>query len=441
MRCAEAARAALLAAALAALAGCGGGNSSETTLIVSGVPTTPTGVTVTLAEPTGPNTTEIVVDSGPASGFALGVANLPYVTVKVCAPGSTTSCASIDHVFLDTGSIGLRVLRSAVAGLALPPVMAGSGPAAQPVHECYPFVVGAVWGPMARADVTIGEERAATLPIQLIDDGTPAGAEAPADCVAAANGALLKSVTSLQAKGVLGVGMLSYDCGLICETGDYSGTYTLYYRCDTAGRCTATAVRAEEQVQNPVSAFAVNNNGTLVLLPALPEVGAAVAKGRLVFGIGTQSNNQPRPGDTRLHLETDVASLGYLYLSATIGSVRYPYTYIDSGSNGLFFDDAALTTQCAGSGAGATWYCPATAQQRLVELSDMLGTRTQFSLGITSADVLFASSNTAYANLGGAAGSANPGALVLGLPFFYGRRVSTAIWGQALATSGPWYAF
>jgi Protein of unknown function (DUF3443) len=240
---------------------------------------------------------------------------------------------------------------------------------------------------------------------------------------------------------VLGVGMLRYDCGLICETGDYSGGYTLYYRCDTAGACTATAVRAEQQVQNPVSALAVNNNGTIVMLPALPEVGAAVARGRLVFGIGTQSNNQLQPADKLLHVETDPASPGYLYLAATMSGVRYPYSYIDSGSNGLFFDDPNLSTRCAGNGAGSSWYCPASPQSRSVELQDALGVRAQVALSVGSADVLFGSSNTAFANLGGAAGAANPGAFVLGLPFFYGRRVYTAIWGQALATNGPWYAF
>lgn len=437
MRCADAARRALLLAGLAALGGCGGGNSTETTLIVAGVPSAPVGVVAVADQPQGPNTTEIVVDGGPATGFAIGVANLPYVTVKLCAPGSATACVSIDHVFLDTGSIGLRVLRSAVVGLPLPAMRDGGGTLA----ECYPFVIGAVWGAMARADLSIGEERAADLPIQVIDDASPAQTAAPADCVAAANGELLNSVTRLQARGVLGVGMLRYDCGLLCERGDYSGGYTLYYRCDAAGDCRAAAVDGERQLQNPVTRFAQNNNGTVVVLPPLPELGASVARGRLVFGIGTQANNQPLANETVLNVQTDPAQPGYLYLAASMAGAAYPYAYVDSGSNGLFFDDPALSTACAGNGGGASWYCPTSAQQRRVELLDMSGRLAIVDLSITSADLLFAGANTAFANLGGAAGSANPGALVLGLPFFFGRRVSTAIWGQALAVNGPWYAF
>ncbi len=421
------------------LTGCGGGSSTETTLIVSGVASTSTGVEVVVSQPVGDNTTEIVVDKGPGTGFALGVANLPYVTVKVCAPGSTTACAIIDHVFLDTGSIGLRLLRSKVAGLGLP-----GGPADDAtgtVQECYPFVIGAVWGPMAQADVSIAGEQAHSLPLQLIDDSPTPQAAAPADCLAAANGGLLKSAASLQANGVLGVGMLRYDCGLVCETGDYSNGYTLYYRCSSSGACTAAAVLAEQQVLNPVSQFDVDNNGTLIVLPAVPDIGAGVARGRLVFGIGTQSNNQLPPGATVLHVQTDPASPAYLFLHAATTSAGYDFSYVDSGSNAFFFDDSALSTRCLGGGAGGNWYCPASTENRSVVLSDSLGASGTVTLSIANADVLFASPNTAFSNLGGASGSANPGAFVLGLPFFYGRTVYTAIWGQALAAGGPWVAY
>jgi len=70
-----------------ALAGCGG-NSTETTITGGGLSGSPNGPVVSLDQPTGPNTTEVVVDTGPASGFALGAANIPYVTVTVCTPGS-----------------------------------------------------------------------------------------------------------------------------------------------------------------------------------------------------------------------------------------------------------------------------------------------------------------------------------------------------------------
>jgi len=60
------------------------------------------------------NTVTITVDSGPAG--ATGQINHLYVTVKVCAPGSQTQCANIDHVLVDTGSSGLRLVHSVLVG-------------------------------------------------------------------------------------------------------------------------------------------------------------------------------------------------------------------------------------------------------------------------------------------------------------------------------------
>src|ERR1700675_2199841 len=84
----------ILAAAL--LAACLGNKST------SGVGVTPPPPVV--------NTVTITVDSGPAA--ATGQFNHAYVTVKVCAPGSGSQCATIDHVLLDTGSWGLRLVGS-----------------------------------------------------------------------------------------------------------------------------------------------------------------------------------------------------------------------------------------------------------------------------------------------------------------------------------------
>ncbi len=431
MSCAERLRAALLAAAAALLLAACGGNSSSTECVGSCG-----GNEVTLDTPSGDNTTEVVVDAGPGGGFSLGVTNLPYVTVTVCAPGSVTACATIDHVFLDTGSIGLRLMRSTVESLGLPQ-QAGAG--GTRVFECYPFVVGAVWGPLAQADVRIGGERAAAVPVQLIDDLSPAQAAVPADCDAAAGGQMLQSVGALSAKGVLGVGMLRHDCGLTCQTGDYGAGIVLYWNCGAAG-CAPTALVPESQVQNPVTFFEVNNNGTVLALPALPELGAAVARGRLVFGIGTQSNNQIPPTAALYTVDPDPASVDYLYLGTTVGGVRYPVSYIDSGSNGLFFDDPALSTACTGAGSGG-WYCPAAKAERSAQVTGANGNTATVAFSIVSADRLFATSNVAFANLGGAAGAANSGAFVWGLPFFYGRSVFTSVWGQALSPNGPWYAF
>ncbi len=447
MRCAD--RSLILAASALALvlAGCGGGSSSVTTIIGGGLTGGGGGATGTVDAPTGPNTTQVVVDSGPASGFSLGAANIPYVTVTVCEPGSATRCVTVDHVFLDTGSVGLRILKSQVAGLALPTVaVPADGASATPAGralECYPFVLGAVWGPLASADLRIAGEVAASLSMQLIDDGTPTADPAPPACVAAANGALQNSVSALQANGILGIGMVAYDCGLSCSRGDYASGYTLYYSCPgpAGAACTPAAIPSALQTQNPVVHFAVNNNGTILSLPALPDLGAGLVKGRLVFGIGTQTNNQIPLAAKMMFVDANPASASYLYFTTASGAASYVDSYIDSGSNALFFDEAALPQGCQSSTASASgWYCPAAVARRTAILTDAFGTTAPVAYAVASADVLFGTSSVAFADLAGSAGQ-GANTFVWGLPFFYGRSVFTSIWGQALSPNGPWNGF
>jgi len=68
------------------------------------------------------------------------------------------------------------------------------------------------------------------------------------------------------------------------------------------------------------------------------------------------------------------------------------------------------------------------------------GSSGSVDFSVANADVLFGGGNVAFANLGGSAGQGAT-TFVWGLPFFYGRSVFTSIWGQALATNGPWNAF
>ena len=59
--------------------------------------------------PSGTNVAPLIVDAGPSQS---GV-NLPSVSVKFCEPGTTT-CQTIDHILVDTGSSGLRIVASAL---------------------------------------------------------------------------------------------------------------------------------------------------------------------------------------------------------------------------------------------------------------------------------------------------------------------------------------
>src|ERR1700729_4220682 len=47
---------------------------------------------------TGANVVPLVVDGGPTGK----IINTPFISITLCAPGSTTSCQTIDHIMVDT---------------------------------------------------------------------------------------------------------------------------------------------------------------------------------------------------------------------------------------------------------------------------------------------------------------------------------------------------
>jgi hypothetical protein len=73
----------------------------------------------------GSNVVPLTVDLGPVPTQALAT-NTIYTSVTICVP-DTTTCQTVDHIEVDTGSQGLRVLQSAIPGLALPQLTDGSG--------------------------------------------------------------------------------------------------------------------------------------------------------------------------------------------------------------------------------------------------------------------------------------------------------------------------
>jgi hypothetical protein len=346
----------------------------------------------------------------------------------------------------------LRVFSSKVQALGLPAVQLTASPVNGTAVECYPFVVGGLWGPLAHADVLIAGEKASNIPVQLIDDLGRTGTGPTADCLEATSNQVLTSAVGtafapgLQANGVLGVGMVGIDCGKTCALGDYAGGHVQYYVCadSSTASCQPAAISNALQTQNPVVHFAQNNNGTIINLPALPALGAGKARGRLVFGIGTQANNQISASVSAVFVDTDPANYltTYLYINTALGTQNYSQSYIDSGSNALFFDTSLLPQQCQVNSGAATggWYCPAKAQDLQATLSDLSGHSAGVSFTVNSADALFSTTSAAFANLAGTVGQGQQ-SFVWGLPFFYGRSVYTSIWGQALSTNGPWYAF
>jgi len=340
------------------------------------------------------------------------------------------------------------VLASNVQALNLQPVTLAAdlqyGTPAGDAYECYQFVIGGLWGPLVSADVSISGETAGNIPIQLIDNTTNPVHPVEQDCVTASNNTIQNSAAALGANGILGIGNFPYDCGLNCATANYAGSFVQYYACaaTAGGTCAAAAVPTSppQQTVNPVAYFPLDNNGTIILLPATPIYGASTGEGRLVFGIGTQVNNQIPAQMPLYFLNTDPTSADYLSFTTIYKGNALTNSVIDSGSNGLFFDDPAIPTNCQhGTGGGAQqWYCPPAPLQQTVSFTD--GTTTgPVTFSLANADSLFNTPNTAFATLGGSLGLGTP-TFVWGLSFFYGRAVYTSISGQVLSTpNNPWY--
>ena len=369
----------------------------------------------TLTPATGTNVAPVIVDAGPG-GTAV---NLPFVTVTVCAPG-TTSCQTLDHILLDTGSSGLRIIATALTGPTLPQASTAAG---DPLYECMQFADGYSWGSVRTADVKVADGAAMSLPVQLIGD--PAAPTVPADCP---NGAPPENtVEAFGANGVLGVAIFAEDCGSACVTGSNLG----YYGCPASG-CVGSVLALAAQVQNPVYRFATNNNGVAIELPAIDSAGQLSTRGSLILGIDTQTNNQLGSAAV-LTVDALTGAFSTTYQGTPLG-----FSFIDSGSNGYFFTDATLTICTKNAG----FYCPATRLSLSATNMGANGTSSTVSFDVANADAL-TSANSSFSALPNVAGT-NPLAHSFdwGLPFFYGRRVYVGFEGRsATAATGPFVAY
>lgn len=440
----------MLLCIVVAVSGCGGGeNTSVTTVSGAGLQGAGVGPEVAYDFQQKINNIPVVIDNGPADIFSMPQANVLYATVRVCEPGSD-KCMDIDHVQVDTGSVGLRILASKVKQLNLPAVeLSSTGGSVRKMqsHECYPFVIGGLWGPNKVADVVLGKQTATALPIQLIQDDPAAALSAPSNCSDAANGAILSSASSLGSNGILGIGSVKLDCGQICLTGDYSTSYVQYYSCPVdavnSGDCRPAAVPSNFQVFNPIAAFPEHNNGVVLVLPAVSGLGAPKVNGELIFGINTNSNNALPPTSARIQLGVDWQNhfASYLSVSTSYKGKQISNSYLDTGTNALFFADPEIPN-CQQS----TWFCPATTLHLSAIISDgdhPANNKAIVNFDIGNSEVFFSTTNTAFPFLGGTYQSTISGApsFSWGLPFFYGRRTYMSIWQQSGAENGPWYAF
>ena len=360
-----------------------------------------------------------MVDAGPAGTSDV---NTLFTTVTVCVPGSTTSCQTIDHIQVDTASYGLRILAPALT-LSLPVQIMTNGDS---LVECTQFVDGYSWGPVALADVQISGETAHSVPVQVIGD--PSFTNIPAAC--SGTGTEEDTVAAFGANGILGVGAFAQDCGAGCVSTVDNGDY---YACSSTV-CQPTAASLASQVPNPVTMFATDNNGVIVQLPSVAAQGAATVTGSLIFGIDTQSNNKSGS-------QSVITLNNFGEFETAFSGEILSQSFLDTGSNGLYFNDSSLTA-CTATNV-KDFYCPASTQNLTASVQGQNGVSANVSFSVGDAQTLGANDPTfvAFPTLAGP----YPGTTASfdwGLPFYYGRSVYTVIENSTTSVgTGPYVAF
>jgi hypothetical protein len=416
------------------LAGCGSSHNAPTTS-------------------TGPvnNTAQVMAFFGPA-GQSAGFVNGIYVTVTVCQRGTTT-CVQISNVLVDTGSIGLRVLSSALSPVSLSQILQSNSP----LLECIQYGdTSYSWGPMQLADVQIAGEKASNIPVQILGGTNLA---APSSCLTTPVNQSLpgsppgneNTLQSLGANGILGIagnngssdGEGIVDCGSICNS-SLSGNP--YYICP-GSNCTEVLVPTSVQAANPVAAFSSDKNGVMFTFPSVPSTGASTLSGTMNFGIATQSDNAL--GNVTVYSMDLCGSLP----TVTFNRVSYNDTscngtgsglggFFDTGSNALYVLDSNTVHSFNNSIADCTnsnetgFYCVTGGGTVTLTNISLLGNGVgsgTISLNIMDANALFNTNNSVFNDLGGDGFMSSPSTandfFDFGSPFFFGRTVFIGIGG------------
>ncbi|MGH8821838.1 MAG: DUF3443 family protein [Rhodoferax sp.] len=420
-----------------ALYACGGGGSSPPSAAgtTGALPTAATGDA---------NAVPLYVDGGVPLNLGFTLPNAIYVDIDVCAPGGA-ECAIINHVLVDTGSVGLRLVASAIhaANPALPAAMPQASTAAGAVTgECLPFASGTTWGGVRSADLHWGGtnysgETAADIPIQVIDDTDSRVASTPSAC--SGMGSPMQTVSALGGNGIIGIGLFAQDCGSYCAQ---TTATPIYYQCSSAG-CSPVTMPTSQQVSNPVSSAAADNNGSMI---SLPSGGAVQSNGLLILGIGTRANNAVDSASVVLGASTTGSTVGDF--SASFNGNTLPQSYIDSGSTSNFLPATGTVPLPACSNgplAGTGYTCPGSSVTLTASNTGTQGTAGSASVLVMDANQAVQSQPTFNAIPGlASAEAASNITMDLGASFFFGRVISTLIEYQSasgFAVAGPAFAY
>lgn len=450
---------------LLVLAGCGGGSGTVATSTSNNGSSGNNGQSS--------NSVTITVDSGPDPSVGYDV-DTPFVTVTVCAPGSTTNCQQIDHVEVDTGSFGLRVMSSVLNASLASALRQETSSDGNSVVECTMFADGFSWGPVKIANVQMAGESASSVPIQVIGDpayeqtsgsGSTAISEIPTAC--SGTGPEEDTVATFGANAILGMGAFADDCGSDCglPPSDASNP-AYYYECPATSwspgnPCSEAALAESAQVTDPVTGFQTDNNGVIVELPSATE-GAGSLTGTLIFGIGTEGNNT-YAAKTLLTANPGSGTFSTEYTTQGGTQQFLPYSILDTGSNAYYFaDDSIPSVGACSSYPGYdssnpdTWFCPGSELELSATNTGQNGTQSTVAFSIGNAYTLFQRySGSVFDDLGASSGSQdtncadqssaaahNDCSFDFGFPFFLGKNVYIAFAGANTSQgTGPYFAY
>jgi hypothetical protein len=349
-----------------------------------------------------------------------GAVNIPIVSVTVCL--STSSCQTIGNVLVDTGSYGLRLASSALSLSVSYETQSGFT-----VWECAQFGSGDAWGPVAPLSVTLaGLTTTSEVPVQIVIGASGSNTPSSSGCSGSNSDVLSGGIN-----GILGVGLSIYD----------GGEYDLCTSSSTSSSCPQAnySLSHSKTVYDPVAVFAMDNNGVSLSFPSIPAGGSSSISGILAFGVGTQTDNTPDPsvsfyGAPDFCIAT--AFNGTTYGSYAGSCSSSSMSFLDSGSNGLFFPDSSIHL-CSGS----SWYCPSSSLALNASISGNNGSggpnTAPIAFDIANAEnTYFASGVLAAPDLGGT----TSGMFDWGLPFFFGRTIYVVFNGQSspLGTGPAW---
>jgi hypothetical protein len=365
------------------------------------------------------NTVPVSVQASQTGDF-----NRPFVSVTVCVPG-TNECQTIDRVLLSTSSTGL-VLSAGVLrpSMNLPQLKDQSGKAAgrcllAGTADSAGKYDSVAWVGVRKADIKLADMVASSLSIELMND--QALPSIPDICRSGAD----TLTTDLGFNGMLGLRHLDADCGAGCSI--QVSAIPRYYGCD-AFACAGVTMPIESQVRNPVALFEQGyNNGFSLSLPASEGVSNSVLQGSLVFGIGTQSNNQL--GNAKVYRFDNTS-----YLTAFYNGTQFR-ALPDTAYRSIRVHDSSIP-QCSSTTVNP-YFCPTTQQPLSISLLAANGSREMLDVPIVRPP-----SSTAYQVSSFGRYGAVDEPLILGVPFYFGRTVFTAIEGRSTsAGTGPFIAF